>query len=109
MKRFFVLVFTLAVAFFLCSGSFSAPLGSSCYSPSSDTLNKAPDGKYYGISRAKYIYEPYWGIVRFKVKNGRLYDIRFSIRDSAKHVYFDGKYEKYFEGNPEYIQQSRND
>lgn len=109
MKRNLAIVFTLAITCFLLSEGYSALPVNNPGSHSSDTLNKAPDGVYYGISRAKYIYEPYWGIVKFKIKNGRLDDIRFSIRDSAKHVNFDGKYEKYFEGNPEYIQQSRND
>jgi len=76
---------------------------------SSDSAFIMKDGIYVGTSRAKYIYEPYWGKVRLTIKNGRFTDIFFSIRDSNLHEYFDGKYEKHFEGNPEYIQQSRND
>jgi len=75
-------------------------------SDSSATLN---DGTYYGSSRAKYIYEPYWGKVKFIVKSGLITEINFAIRDSNLHETFDGMYEKHFEGNPEYIQQSRND
>ena len=67
------------------------------------------DGIYEGKSRAKYIYEPFWGSVRFTVMNKLFTDITFVIRDSSLHETFDGKYEKHFEGNPEYIQQSRND
>jgi major membrane immunogen (membrane-anchored lipoprotein) len=70
---------------------------------------KYKDGTYKGKSRAKYIYEPYWGDVRLTLKNGLLTDIVFVIRDSNLHETFDGKYEKHFEGNQEYIQQSRND
>jgi major membrane immunogen (membrane-anchored lipoprotein) len=36
-------------------------------------------------------------------------EINFIVRDSNLHETFDGNYEKHFEGNPEYIQQSRND
>jgi major membrane immunogen (membrane-anchored lipoprotein) len=67
------------------------------------------DGTYEGKSRSKYIYEPYWGDVRITLKNGLLTEIKFVIRDSNLHETFDGGYEKHFEGNPEYIQQSRND
>jgi major membrane immunogen (membrane-anchored lipoprotein) len=67
------------------------------------------DGGYEGKSRAKYIYEPFWGCVHFTLKNGQFFDIIFVIRDSSHHETFDGKYEKHFEGNPVYIQQSRND
>jgi major membrane immunogen (membrane-anchored lipoprotein) len=78
-----------------------------------DTLNNlAPtmkDGTYKGSSRSKYIHEPYWGNVQLTIKNGLISDIYFVIRDSNLHETFDGKYEKHFEGNPEYIQQSRND
>jgi major membrane immunogen (membrane-anchored lipoprotein) len=74
-----------------------------------DTTVRYKDGTYEGKSRAKYIYEPFWGSVRFTLKNGIFTDINFTIRDSNLHETFDGKYEKHFEGNPEYIQQSRND
>lgn len=74
-----------------------------------DSSSIFKDGTYEGKSRAKYIYEPYWGDVRLTLKNGLFTDIVFVIRDSNLHETFDGKYEKHFEGNPEYIQQSRND
>jgi major membrane immunogen (membrane-anchored lipoprotein) len=74
-----------------------------------DTSVMLIDGTYAGQSRAKYIGEPYWGSVRLTVKNGLLTDINFVIRDSSLHETFDEKYEKHFEGNPLYIQQSRND
>jgi major membrane immunogen (membrane-anchored lipoprotein) len=74
-----------------------------------DSLSSLKEGKYLGISRGKYIYEPFWGIVKFTIKDGRYTDISFAIRDSSLHEAFDAKYEKHFEGNPEYIQQSRND
>jgi major membrane immunogen (membrane-anchored lipoprotein) len=74
-----------------------------------DSTTRYKDGTYEGKSRAKYIYEPYWGSVKVTLKNGLLTDIHFVIRDSNLHETFDGKYEKHFEGNPEYIQQSRND
>src|SRR5674476_1364207 len=74
-----------------------------------DTTVMYKDGNYEGKSRAKYIYEPFWGSIRFTIKNGIFADIKFVIRDSSMHETFDGKYEKHFEGNPEYIQQSRND
>ncbi|MGC1390301.1 MAG: FMN-binding protein [Bacteroidales bacterium] len=67
------------------------------------------DGTYKGKSRAKYIYEPFWGSVQFTLKNGVFTDIDFIIRDSSLHEAFNAEYEKHFEGNAEYIQQSRND
>lgn len=75
----------------------------------SDSTVVFKDGTYMGISRAKYIYEPFWGIVRFTYKSGVYSDISFMIRDSSIHETFDGSYEKHFTGNDEYIQQSRND
>jgi uncharacterized protein with FMN-binding domain len=74
-----------------------------------DTTVIYKDGNYEGKSRAKYIYEPFWGSIRFTIRNGIFTDIKFVIRDSSLHETFDGKYEKHFEGNSEYIQQSRND
>lgn len=74
-----------------------------------DTSVRYKDGTYEGISRAKYIDEPYWGSVQLTLKNGLFTEIYFVIRDSNLHETFDGNYEKHFEGNAEYIQQSRND
>lgn len=74
-----------------------------------DTTIKYRDGTYEGQSRASYTDEPYWGIVHFTLKNGHFTDISFMVRDSNLHETFDAKYEKHFEGNPEYIKQSRND
>lgn len=67
------------------------------------------DGTYEGKSQSVYSAEPYWGIVRIKVKNGLFTEIDFTIRDSSLHETFNEKYEKHFEGIPEYIQQCRND
>jgi major membrane immunogen (membrane-anchored lipoprotein) len=74
-----------------------------------DTSVIFKDGTFEGKSRARYIYEPFWGIVHLTVKNGLFTEISFVIRDSMLHETFDEKYEKHFEGNPVYIQQSRND
>jgi major membrane immunogen (membrane-anchored lipoprotein) len=74
-----------------------------------DTSAKYKDGTYEGKSRAAYVSEPYWGIIRLTLKNGKFTEINFIIRDSSLHETFNEKYEKHFEGNPEYIQQSRND
>jgi uncharacterized protein with FMN-binding domain len=74
-----------------------------------DTVKKYRDGVYEGKSQGLYTDEPYWGIVRLTIKDGSFSEVKFNIRDSALHEQFDGKYEKHFEGNPEYIQQSRND
>lgn len=93
------------VFFFLLAIMVSA----SVYSQVQDSTVKYKDGTYFGQSRAKYTYEPYWGCVHLTLKNGLITDIRFVIRDSNLHETFDGNYEKHFEGNPEYIQQSRND
>lgn len=67
------------------------------------------DGHYRGGSRASYTNEPYYGFTRIDVKNGKIIHVDFFIRDSVKHEYFNQKYEKHFAGNPEYIQQCRND
>lgn len=74
-----------------------------------DTIKKYNDGVYEGKSQGIYTDEPYWGIVKLTIKKGSFSKVKFIIRDSALHEPFDGKYEKHFEGNPEYIQQSRND
>ena len=67
------------------------------------------DGNYSGASRATYTSEPYYGHTEIAIENGKIIKVEFSITDSSKHEYFDAKYEKYFEGNDEYIQQCRND
>ena len=67
------------------------------------------DGEYSGTSRAIYTNEPYYGHIDITIKKGKIVKVEFSVRDSSKHEYFDDKYEKYFAGNDEYIQQCRND
>jgi uncharacterized protein with FMN-binding domain len=74
-----------------------------------DTTKKYRDGVYEGKSQGIYTDEPYWGIVRLTVKDGSFSEVKFIMRDSALHEPFDGRYERHFAGNPEYIQQSRND
>lgn len=67
------------------------------------------DGNYHGSSRAQYTSEPYFGFTKIAVEKGKIVNVEFYIRDSSKHVNFDGEYEKYFAGNNLYINQSRND
>lgn len=67
------------------------------------------DGLYTGTSRSHYTSEPYWGIIRFQVKNGSFTEIHFLIRDSDQHETFNENYEKHFKGNNLYIQQCMND
>lgn len=67
------------------------------------------DGVYKGKSRSVYVQEPYWGKVAITVKNGKISNVDFVVIDSAKNEVFDDNYEKYFEGNDNYIQQCRND
>jgi major membrane immunogen (membrane-anchored lipoprotein) len=74
-----------------------------------DTLVRYRDGVYTGMSRSTYTDEPYWGIVKIKIKDGSLTYVSFRVRDSVLHEDFDGAYEKHFEGNQVYIEQSRND
>jgi uncharacterized protein with FMN-binding domain len=74
-----------------------------------NTAIRYKDGTYEGKSQAKYKSEPFWGSIHLTLKNGEFTAIDFAIRDSSLHETFDGKYEKHFEGNAEYIQQSRND
>jgi major membrane immunogen (membrane-anchored lipoprotein) len=67
------------------------------------------DGSYTGYSRSIYTAEPYWGIVRFSVMDGKMTDISFMIRDSSLHETFNNAYASHFAGNEEYIQQTKND
>lgn len=67
------------------------------------------DGDYEGISRAKYIQEPYFGHVRIQVRNGHFSKVDFVIVDSLKNEVFDSSYQKYFTGNALYMEQCRND
>ncbi len=67
------------------------------------------DGNYKGISRSVYTDEPYYGHSDITVKDGRIIKVKFFVRDSVKHEYFDEKYEKYFADNAEYIKQCRSD
>jgi len=101
----FVLLFSLFISSSISAGqNVRVPVNAL-----QDSIVRYKDGTYEGKSRAKYIYEPFWGNVHFTLKGGLLTDINFVIRDSSLHETFDGNYEKHFEGNQEYIQQSRND
>ena len=96
-------------AFFFLLAALTLLTSTEVFSQAQDSVIKYKDGSYSGLSRAKYIYEPFWGIVHITLKNGLITDIRFVIRDSNLHETFDGNYEKHFDGNAVYIQQSRND
>lgn len=67
------------------------------------------DGLFSGTSRAIYIDEPFYGSTRITVEDGQITKVEFTVRDSVKHEFFNGEYEKYMEGNELYIQQCRND
>ncbi|MBN1143523.1 MAG: FMN-binding protein [Bacteroidales bacterium] len=71
--------------------------------------NPKKDGECKGISRSIYTDEPYYGHTRLTIEKGRIIKVDFCVRDSDKHVNFDGAYEKYFAGNDLYVQQCRND
>jgi major membrane immunogen (membrane-anchored lipoprotein) len=73
-----------------------------------DTVRSYNDGSFEGRSRSSYTDEPYWGIVKVTIKNGSIAEISFTIRDSSLHETFNENYEKHFQSNPVYIQQSRN-
>ena len=74
-----------------------------------ESLVSYQDGKYLGQSRYTYTDEPYWGSIRITIEKGSLTGIDFIIRDSNLHETFTKKYKKHFKGNPEYIQQVKND
>ncbi len=67
------------------------------------------NGTFIGESRSHYTDEPYWGKVTLQIRNGQIADVKFQIRDSAKHEPFNEKYEVHFANIPEYVQQCRND
>jgi major membrane immunogen (membrane-anchored lipoprotein) len=67
------------------------------------------DGLYTGKSQSHYTKEPYVGQVKIIIKEGKISSVDFSISDTAKKELFDEKYERYFIGNNEYIQQCRED
>lgn len=67
------------------------------------------DGTYSGLSRAIYLDEPYYGVSNVTIENGKIVKVNFSVRDSAKGILFDEKYERFFAGNDEYVLQCRND
>ena len=71
--------------------------------------NPKKDGEYNGTSRSIYIEEPFYGHALLTIEKGRIVKVDFCVRDSDKHVTFDGEYEKYYAGNDLYVQQCRND
>ncbi|HLN54829.1 MAG TPA: FMN-binding protein [Bacteroidales bacterium] len=80
------------------------------YVSKSDTsATRYPDGNYSGSSRSIYEGEPYWGIIRMNIKDGKFTDVSFMIRDSALHETFNDGYARHFAGNEVYIQQTKND
>ncbi len=78
------------------------------FSPLPETV-PLKDGVYSGTSRAIYIDEPLYGSTRITIEDGQITKVDYTIRDSTKHEFFNGEYEKYMEGNELYIQQCRND
>ena len=70
---------------------------------------KQLNGTFEAKSQSYYDSENYWGQVKLRIQEGKIVDVKFTIRDSTLHERFDGKYEAHFAGNEEYIQQSRND
>lgn len=105
MKKPAILFTVISLAFLLSVSSYAQD----SVKTSADSSAIYKDGTYEGMSRSKYTYEPYWGIVHLTIKNGSIQQVSFAVRDSNLHENFDGKYEKHFEGNEVYIQQSRND
>jgi major membrane immunogen (membrane-anchored lipoprotein) len=79
------------------------------YSCKQRKLNKYNDGIYEGMSRSKYIEEPYVGVSKIYIKNDSIIKVNFKIVDTSKGELFDQFYEKHFRGNQEYINQCRND
>lgn len=74
------------------------------------TVNKLyRDGQYFGTSRAIYTNEPFYGHTKIVIEKGKIIKVDFFVRDSSRHEFFDGKYEKYYAGNDKYIMQCRND
>jgi len=67
------------------------------------------DGVYEGSSKAIYVQENYWGHTKITVVNGYITKVEFQVIDSTKKEVFDNKYERYFKGNDEYVNQCRND
>ena len=67
------------------------------------------DGVFEGKSQANYKDEPYVGISKITIENGKISKIDFQIIDTSKNEVFDEKYEKHFIGNELYINQCRND
>jgi major membrane immunogen (membrane-anchored lipoprotein) len=108
MKKAAICFMILLSTFFLSNSVFSQDV-KSVEKTKTDATVSYKDGTYEGMSRAKYVYEPFWGKARLTVKDGAVTYISFVIRDSNLHETFDGNYEKHFIGNNEYIQQSRND
>ena len=93
----------------LTSSSYPSNAQSSGPNILQDTLLKYRDGIYEGQSRQNYTSEPYWGQIRITIENGSFTGVNFMIRDSNLHETFTKKYKKHYKGNPEYIQQVKND
>jgi major membrane immunogen (membrane-anchored lipoprotein) len=98
-KIYFFVVLALFMAF-----------GNSCRDSLAQKKNSNyKDGIFEGVSRSRYTDEPYYAKVKLTITNGQIADVKFSIRDSSLHEFFDEKYEKHFSGNEEYVNQCRND
>jgi major membrane immunogen (membrane-anchored lipoprotein) len=67
------------------------------------------NGLFSGTSRSRYLDEPFYGNTRITIEDGLITRVDYTIRDSMRHEFFNGEYEKYMEGNELYIQQCRND
>ena len=93
----------------LASSSFNTGEISLTNNSVQDTLIIYKDGVWVGKSQASYTDEPYWGIVKVTVKDGKFEAIKFVIRDSSLHETFNEKYAFHFKDNPVYVQQCRED
>jgi major membrane immunogen (membrane-anchored lipoprotein) len=103
-----MLIIAITVAVSLLS-FFSWPASVKADPVQQDTTVTYANGTYEGLSQHIYKEEPYWGRVKILIRGGKMSFVSFSIRDSALHEVFDGRYEKHFDTIPEYVLQCRND
>lgn len=100
---------SLLIICILLSCLFTESFAQELKKTSSDSILPGRDGVYTGLSRSVYKEEPYWGRVTVVIKKGIIDNVIFVIRDSALHETFNAEYAKHFEGNPLYMEQTRND
>ncbi len=68
-------------------------------------LAQTKNGTFEGRSHSIYKNEPYKGVTRITLQNGKIQNVTFQIIDTSKNELFDQNYASHYPNQPEYQKQ----